>query len=120
MSRQRPKRGFRPSDGESSPAPWLLRLILGLGCSVSGRAHPPVVLVCRCVCVCVYVYRHNTWNRSCVREDCRDESCDRTDVFPLDSLSQRPLQTNPYYRKDNTKVLRPQEFVPGPGSPQGH
>ncbi|KAM8701513.1 hypothetical protein ACLKA7_005018 [Drosophila subpalustris] len=50
---------------------------------------------------------------SCVREDCRDESCDRKDVFPLDSLSRRPLKLvlatvrrirpgvlNPCYHKD--------------------
>ncbi|KAM8701968.1 hypothetical protein ACLKA7_001279 [Drosophila subpalustris] len=59
---------------------------------------------------------------SCVREDCRDESCDRKDVFPLDSLSRRPLKlvlaTARRIRRTKGFRPRPRSYILSPAYSQ--
>ncbi|KAL7723076.1 hypothetical protein ACLKA6_013741 [Drosophila palustris] len=107
------------SDRDPSLESWPLRLLPELVRRAPARLVCPSYW-CAYVCVCDG-YSRDTWNRSCVREDCRDESCDREDVFPLDSLSRRPLKLVLATARRIRRSCVRRSYVPGPGfTPRTH
>ncbi|KAM8702096.1 hypothetical protein ACLKA7_004957 [Drosophila subpalustris] len=104
------------SDRDPSLESWPLRLLPEL------VRRAPARLVCPSYwCAYAYGYSRDTWNRSYVREYCRDESCDRKDVFPLDSLSRRPLKLVLATARRIRRSCVRRSYVPGPGfTPRTH